>query len=323
MLVMTFGASCSPSCAQYVKNLNADRFKENFPEATDVIQNNHYVDDWLQSVDSVEQAIQLAEKVKYVHSQGGFEIRNWTSNNIQVTEALNGTTSSTEKNMEIASQCEADKILRMYWRTAQDMFIYNLKINDSNRSILEAEKVPTKRELLRILMSIFDPLGLIVNILIYPKILLQQIWRTKTDWDEEISQELWQKWTIWTDNLHQISNIAIPRWIGLRSTGSNIEMHTFVDASEDAYAAVVYFKVEVNNEIRVSLITAKSRVAPLKGLTVPRMELQAAVLGTRLATFATQSLSTNHKVTSRFYWSDSETVIKWLNSDTRKYKQYV
>ena len=80
MQVMTFGASCSPSCAQYVKNLNAQKFLTNYPRAAYAIKTNHYVDDMLESVDTIKEAIQLAQDVKYIHKNGGFKIRNWVSN---------------------------------------------------------------------------------------------------------------------------------------------------------------------------------------------------------------------------------------------------
>lgn len=99
MNVMTFGASCSPSCSQYIKNLNAEKFREKFENATAAIQLNHYVDDWLESVDTKEQAIKLAEEVRYIHAQGGFTIRNWISNDSDVVQHLNATPTTEVKNL--------------------------------------------------------------------------------------------------------------------------------------------------------------------------------------------------------------------------------
>lgn len=181
MTVMTFGASCSPSCSQYIKNLNAEKFCENFKNATRAIKKNHYVDDWLESVDTSEEAIKLAEEVRYVHYQGGFTMRNWISNDSVASQHLNNAKSTEMKNLEIGSNLNVDKILGMFWRTSNDVFTYTLKVRDSNAAIFGGLKIPTKREFLRILMSFFDPLGLIANVMIYPKILLQRIWRSKTN----------------------------------------------------------------------------------------------------------------------------------------------
>lgn len=297
MNVMTFGAACSPSCSQYIKNINAEKFRDEYKTATRAIQENHYVDDWLESVDSTEEAISLAQEVRHIHSQGGFEIRNWISNNPKVVEHLNQATPSELKNLEIGKSSETDKILGMFWRTSDDMFTYLLRIRDSNADIFSGNKVPTKREVLRILMSVFDPLGLISNILIYPKILLQRIWRSKIGWDDEINEDQHIKWMLWTKELENLTSLMIPRWIGLKVQGSSIELHCFVDASGDAFGAVIYFKVESESNHKCSLVLSKSRVAPLQGLGIPRLELQAAVLGTRLAKFVRENLSDQMSLT--------------------------
>lgn len=323
MCVLTFGASCSPSCSQFVKNLNAERFREHFPLAVEAIQTNHYVDDWLQSVDSSAEAIRLATEVRNIHQEGGFFIHKWISNDGSVVQRLEGQSLDVEKNMELSPKFEADKVLGMFWRTSSDTFQFILKLNETNMKLMNGEKVPSKREILRLLMSIFDPIGLITPVLIFAKILLQNVWRSKLTWDEEIDSEQHRQWISWSQSIQSLSNLSVPRWIGLSTKGTNIEVHTFVDASEDAFAAAVYFKVFSSTGVQCSLITSKSRVAPLKSLSIPRLELQAAVLGSRLAKFVTQNSSPIHNFSKRFFWTDSETVMKWLFSDSKKYTQYV
>ncbi|XP_049300576.1 uncharacterized protein LOC125774390 [Anopheles funestus] len=116
MCVMTFGAACSPSTAQIIKNLNARRFENQYPDATKVILEQHYVDDMLISVESEEEAIKLAKEVKCVHSEGGFEIRNWLSNSKAVLDELNGD-KTTEKSLNIGLPLPTEKVLGMYWCT--------------------------------------------------------------------------------------------------------------------------------------------------------------------------------------------------------------
>lgn len=101
---MTFGASCSPSPAQFVKNSNALRFADRFPRAADAILNHHYVDDLLDSANSVEEAVNLAKDVIYVHKQGGFHIRNWISNSTEVLEALQSSKEQSNKNLSISAE---------------------------------------------------------------------------------------------------------------------------------------------------------------------------------------------------------------------------
>lgn len=145
--------------------------------------------------------------------------------------------------------------------------------------------------------------------------------QSNVQWDQEISEEHFELWKTWISTLPSVKKLEIPRWVGIKNLEDRVEMHTFNDASEDAYAAVVYFKIFSVNGTQCSLITSKSRVAPLKALSVPRLELQAAVLGARLA----QMVELNHtqKITKRCFWTDSQTVIQWIHSDTRRYTQFV
>ncbi|XP_055614008.1 uncharacterized protein LOC129760382 [Uranotaenia lowii] len=109
MDVMTFGASCSPSSAQYVKNLNSKRFNEQYPKAADEIENGTYVDDMLCSVETEEEAIDLAKNVRMIHASGGFEIRGWLSNSRNVMEAM-GECTPVSKDLDVGSQLATEKM---------------------------------------------------------------------------------------------------------------------------------------------------------------------------------------------------------------------
>lgn len=174
-------------------------------------------------------------------------------------------------------------------------------------------------------MSYFDPLGLLSFLLVHGKILLQDIWRAGIQWDQTINDDQWEQWQKWNKVLRQIPTIRIPRCYFDKAVAQHykhLQLHIFVDASEGAYAAAAYFRIiDPAGTAHCSLVAAKTKVAPLKPLSIPRLELQAAVLGTRLLNFVLQS----HTVTikKRYLWSDSSTVLAWLKADPRKYKQYV
>ncbi|XP_055612541.1 uncharacterized protein LOC129759158 [Uranotaenia lowii] len=241
MCVMTFGASCSPSSAQYVKNINAQKFQTRFPEAVDVIINRHYVDDALVSVEMEEDAIRIAKEVYEIHRSGGFEIRNWISNSRRFLNALPGPQTQ-EKSLSLSSELATEKILGMYWDTASDSFKFKLS-NRHDPELLNGDRVPTKREILRTLMMIFDPLGLIGNVLMYLKVILQEIWRVGVGWDDTITDEQFQKWLMWLKVLPALQEIRIPRCFRSSTSTSDktqVQMHTFVDASESGFAAVVF-----------------------------------------------------------------------------------
>ncbi|XP_058448819.1 uncharacterized protein LOC131428793 [Malaya genurostris] len=322
MKVMTFGATCSPSSAQFIMNENATRFEQQFPLAVDAIRRRHYVDDMLTSVDTENEAILLASNVRFIHQQGGFEMRNWMSNSSTVLRAL-GAARRNDKNMDMdSSQC-FEKVLGMWWNTENDVFRYKLS-TDRNRELLSGKEIPTKREVLRTLMCTYDPLGLIANYMMPLKILLQEIWRAGTGWDERIGDREFAKWNSWLNMLPYIESVRIPRCYYAPNANNSrqiIELHTFVDTSESGMAAVSYFRFVTENQIYCVLVGSKTRVAPLKFVSIPRLELQAAVIGVRLA----QSILQNHtyEIAHGYYWTDARDVICWLKSDHRRYSQFV
>lgn len=321
MCVMTFGACCSPSSAQYVMNLNADRFTREYPTATEVIRNQHYVDDMLFSVNTEAEAIKIAKDVKFVHSKGGFEIRNWVSNSQRVLQALLGDTTE-EKNLDLSPEMTTEKVLGMWWCTEADVFTFKIGWDRYDRDLLEGRRRPTKREVLRVLMTIFDPLGLIAPFLVYLKILLQDIWRSGILWDDKINDKSFSKWIIWLRVLPQVERIQIPRCFRLGFPDyDEVQLHTFVDASENAMAATCYLRFVKDGSIRCSQVAGKTRVAPLRYHSIPKLECESAVVGVRLARTVTESLS--FTVDKHFYHTDSRDVICWLNSDHRRYSSFI
>ncbi|XP_055522638.1 uncharacterized protein LOC129716826 [Wyeomyia smithii] len=228
-----------------------------------------------------------------------------------------------EKSLEMNSDLAMEKVLGMWWNTETDNFRCKL-CTDRNRDLLEGITIPTKRDLLRTLMAIYDPLGLIAHYLIYLKILIQEVWRAKTGWDEQIGERELEKWRTWLRALPELESVGIPRCYYRAENKVDeveIELHTFVDASELGYAAVSYFRFEKNGTIHCALVGSKTRVAPLKFVSIPRLELHAAVIGTRLA----KSIVAGHsiKIDRQFFWSDARDVMCWLQSDHRRYSQFV
>ncbi|XP_053691604.1 uncharacterized protein LOC128740118 [Sabethes cyaneus] len=324
MKVATFGSTCSPSAAQYIKNLNAEEFSKEYPRAAEAIRKHHYVDDFLYSVDTTEEAIQLAQQVREVHSKAGFYIRNWLSNSSDVLTRVGENSAETSKCFAVDKSVCSERVLGMIWNPTTDLFVFQGLFSEDMLPLIQCAEVPTKRQALRVVMSIFDPLGLVAVFVIHGKILIQNIWRSKIDWDERISGELFSHWERWTNLLRQLEQIQIPRCYFPGSSVEayhTIQLHTFVDASEEAFAAVAYLRIVENETVRCALVSAKTKVAPLKPMSIPRLELSAAVLGAKLA----KAVAENHTLTinRRVFWSDSRTVLSWLRSDQRKYRQFV
>lgn len=290
MKVMTFGATCSPATAQYIKNKNANEFYETHPAATKCILENHYVDDMLASCDTQEEATQLAQDVRRIHSKAGFHIRGWKSNSAYVVQQLDGTDS--EVNLDLES--ENEKVLGIWWSPAKDRLTYSLKYAKICSDLLNDIRKPTKREVLSLLMSIYDPNGHLSHFTLQLKIILQDSWRDGQDWNQQINDKQYSMWQHWLRRLPEIEEIEIPRCY-LNSidnyTNAEVQLHTFVDAGREVYAAVAFLRITKDGRIDVTQVGAKVKVAPLAPNTVPRLELQAALVGARYAQHIKQCLS--------------------------------
>jgi hypothetical protein len=189
--VMTFGAACSPCAATYVKNLNAEEWKEEFPEAYKDIIYNHYVDDYLGGAPSVETAKQRIRDVIEIHRRGGFEIAQWTTNNREVLESIPADLRSNEwKSIDSDKDLPMEKTLGLLWIPGSDCFTFSASFTSNLLEVVSGRRNPTKREVLQIVMSLFDPLGFISHFTIKGRILLQRIWRSEIGWDDKLPGSL-------------------------------------------------------------------------------------------------------------------------------------
>ncbi|XP_062699445.1 uncharacterized protein LOC134284513, partial [Aedes albopictus] len=321
MDVATFGVTCSPSAAQFIKNRNAKDFESEYPEAAAAIVYNHYVDDYLDSLDTIDEAVNLALQVKTVHAKAGFHIRNWMSNSKEVLSRVGDSAEDQVKSFRTHTSSTSERILGMSWSPESDEFTFSGLFREELMPLLGGNVIlwlPT------LVMSIFDPLGLVSLVVVHGKILIQNVWRANIEWDSKINNELFSEWRRWIQLLYQLNAVRIPRCYFpgyLPDSFNTLQLHLFVDASEEAYVAAAYFRIVDQSQVRCILVSSKTKVAPLKPLSIPRLELQAALLGSRLA----KSVAENHTlpIKQRFFWSDSTTVLSWLQSDQRKYRQFV
>ncbi|XP_065080970.1 uncharacterized protein LOC135703620 [Ochlerotatus camptorhynchus] len=283
--VTMFGATSSPCSAQFVKNLNAKEYAVQFPEAAKAIVENHYVDDYFDSMDTVEQAVKRAQEVKYVHSKAGFEILNWVANSDEFLQSMGEQKSNKCVQLTDDMGTSLERVLGIAWCPLGDEFTFLVKLRDELMTYLSGEQRPTKRVIMSCVMSLFDPLGMLATFTIHGKILIQDLWRSGCDWDQPIDDECCDKWNRWISWLPEIENVKIPRHYFRRFSSvdySTLQLHVLVDASKDAYGAAAYFRVLTDEGPLCSLVMARSKVAPLKMLSIPRLELQAAVIGSRL-----------------------------------------
>lgn len=168
------------------------------------------------------------------------------------------------------------------------------------------------------MMSLVDPLGLAAPLTIQAKKILQETWRFVVDWDEELPNDMSTAWHKWIKDLEKLRHLSLSRCHPSYADAQQRQLHTFVDACETAYATAVYWRlIDAKGNVYISLAAAKARVAPLKLTSIPRLELQAAVLGCRLARTVIEEY--DHKPDAKIYWSVSKTVLGWLVSRTTNF----
>lgn len=322
MTAMLFGAACSPCSAQYVKNINAMEHLQSDKQAAEAILEQHYVDDFVMSFESEEQAIRITKDVRRIHNEGGFLLTKFVSNSNNILEGLGETIPHDELNLNKESD-EPEKILGLHWNRNKDTFIFKSKLNRIPADILDSTRKPTKREVLRIAMSIYDPFGFLLYFTIICKILLQEIWKAKTKWDEQIDNNHFIIFKKWQERLKNISDIQIPRCYFMNASGmDSVQLHIFTDASASAYSAVAYIRIKTSKSYTVSFIMGKAKVAPINKISsIPRLELQAALLGCKLKKIIVENLKIEIKNIT--FWCDSQVVLHWIHSNKNDFKIFV
>lgn len=150
---------------------------------------------------------------------------------------------------------------------------------------------------------------------------MQELWLQQLDWDDPVPEKLTFQWLKYRKELSSLERIEIPRWIKVTSVSSEIQLHGFSDASERAYAAVVYIRVILNEAVHVQLLTAKSKIAPIKRISLPKLELCAAVLLAKLLDSVKQAM--NFQRVETFAWTDSMITLSWIRANPSKWKPFV
>ena len=141
------------------------------------------------------------------------------------------------------------------------------------------------------------------------------------DWDNTLPEELSMKMKSWFMELPELCRLRVPRCLQLKEATS-VTLQVFVDASQDAYGAVVYMRSQgVKGNVLLSFVASKTRVAPLQSISIPRLELMAAVLGKRLALSIAEVLDIDKEFIT--FWTDSTSVIWWVRGHSRQYKPFI
>lgn len=186
------------------------------------------------------------------------------------------------------------------------------------------DKPPTKRGVLSTVAAIFDPLGLVSPIILRGRQILQQACREDIGWDHHLSPRLLEQWNSWIQDLNSLHSVQIPRcyFLSAELPWSTVEFHHFADASTDGYGECSYLRVvDCNGEAHCTLVMAKSKVVPLRLITVPRLELQAAVLAVKMAQFLQREFE--YLKAQHHFWSDSRVALGYIYNETKRFHVFV
>ena len=318
MLVHLFGSVSSPACANMALRQTVEDNEEKYNSTvTQTMLRNFYVDDCLKSLEDEESAINLVYDLISLCQDGGFHLTKWISNKKDVI----GSIPNSERSKNIKDLClehdnlPQERALGVFWMMETDSFGFKIQLQS---------RETTRRGILSIVSSIYDPLGLASPFILPAKIILQNLCKEGVGWDDNITGVYLQRWQEWLDSLPFLETLYIPRCFKPSSFGNVVscQVHNFSDASDVGYGIVSYIRlIDDSGSIHCSLLTSKARVAPLKRITTPRMELTAAALAVRISNMVLRELE--FQVDNVFYWTDSMSVLRYVRNETARFHTFV
>ncbi|XP_065365532.1 uncharacterized protein LOC135958560 [Calliphora vicina] len=300
---VTYGTSAAPFLAVRSLVFIADFYKNEFPIGSKTLKQDVYVDDLLTGADSFSELLAKKCEVVEVLQKAGLQLSKWNSNCPNIAPC-DGELQLKTNDEHIA------KALGMSWKPKDDVCCF--------RFDLPVIEVPTKRSVLSAVAKIFDVLGILSPIIISCKILIQELWKQKLEWDEPLNERFSNRWRIIEQDFPNINKIEIPRFAGT-SPKTQFDIHGFADASQLAYGCCIY--VTHKTDLKSTLLIAKSKVAPVVHQSLPRLELCAALLLCRTWDKIKHKFDAfTYRI---FFWSDSKIVLSWLTNHSSSYICFV
>ena len=344
---VVFGVASSPFLLNATIHHHITNLKELDGQLASKILKSLYVDDLLSGADEIQSAVELYQTLKDSFALGGFNMRKWVTNSSQLKQEIEKTettvtcttstlvesgiqeedqsySSSTLTSRETHSQSTpGTKALGVGWDNEKDV----LQFEFGNLRDLLGNSILTKRTVLGTVAKLYDPLGFLSPVTLLLKILFQQLCKARIGWDTPLSTDISQQVRDIIEDLVYMKALTMDRhyFNGLAMAQlKQIQMHGFADASERAYGAVVYLRVETEaGDVFTKLVSSRTRVAPISGDTVPRLELMGALILARLMNSISSALKGTLNINEMFCWLDSQIALWWIWGVTREFKQFV
>ena len=317
MTVHLFGAVSSPSCASYALRRTAQDNQANFSlEVVETVRRNFYVDDCLKSLRSEEEAVAMVQSLTEICQRGGFTLTKWISNSRIVLQTIEEEHRATDwKELDLdRDELPVERALGLQWCVESDTFKFKMAMKEQPQS---------RRGMLSVISSVYDPLGFLAPVTLPAKVMLQELCRRHCGWDDDIPVEIGRQWKRWLEDLKGLTAFKVERCIKPKDFGQPIkaQLHNFSDASQDGFGTVTYLRIENSEGVHVSFLLGKARVTPLKPVTIPRLELAAAVLAVRVDRMLRAELEL--PLDQSTFWTDSTAVLKYIKNEDKRFHIFV
>ncbi|XP_052737809.1 uncharacterized protein LOC112051333 [Bicyclus anynana] len=316
---VSFGLSASPYLAMRVIKELANDERSRYPAGAWAAGRHFYMDDFVSSVPSLEDATNLYYELVNLFNAGGFKLTKWISNNTRLLQEIPPELRSPNiVQFDEHSITASTKIVGLQWEPNDDVFTFKVNV--------PTEYKCTKRIILSVTARLFDPLSLLGPVTALLKLLVQECWKQNLHWDEEVSTSISDQWFQLQRELHLLERLQIPRHIGIFQTTNNISLIGFADASEKCYGAVIYLRVSSSEsgDGQITLLCSRSRVASPKGnVSLPRLELCANLLLSNLIVAVKDSISERVTINKIYAFSDSTIALSWVRSPAHRFQTFV
>ena len=332
-LRVVFGVTSSPFLLNGTIRHHLNKYAEQEKTFVEKFLEDLYVDDTTSGTQTVEEGKIFYEKAKHIMSGAGFNLRKWVSNNTEMQNYFNEKENIDKNNLTESGddvtflECQLNhennsnfkRVLGIEWDTESDEFIF--QFSEFVKTAKNLEK--TKRNILKMAASIYDPLGFLSPVTARIKTIFQLLCRDKHEWDESVTGEIARVWGEFLSDLDNLNSVRIKRFVFVREKVIKISLHGFADSSNQVYCGVVYMCIETSVGMRVNFLASKNKVAPLKSLSIPRLELSGCVLLSKLLSDIMVAIGKRFVIDNVFCWTDSEVVLCWIKGKEKCWKPWV
>ena len=277
--------------------------------------NSTYIIDSHDSVEDDKEGVLLYQQLTKLWRMADMCARKWLSNFSAVLAKIPVEEMASEINLT-SGHLPSVKTLGLSWLANEDVFSFRSSVHEESSQL-------TKSAFLKRIALLFDPLGFLMPFSVRGKILVQEMWTSGANWDDKLDEVLEGKACKWLEELPNLPSVTVHRCLKLSEEEVlSSASHVFVDASPAAYGATAYARYICQSEsISRRIIASKARVAPLKAVILPRLEMMGTIVCLCLATSVSSVLE--FLIKQATFWSDSTDILWWIRRPSRQFKPFI